>query len=851
MLRSFQLVLCFVVAGVLCALPARGDSTNYWPNWQKYRTTVQAPTGAIKAGDLARARENLQRYQWAQNYLKSLQEKVDPWLPQLQPAFLEKMVPETTPGATGFTPCPACRDLGKPYLPHGNWKWEPGNPEEVQCHVCKTVFPSEKYPENVVLKTTWGKPQTLTFMGGEPFKLFAYKGNVRPSLSGHIRGQKTNWMTILVSDLAHAYALSGDPKYANAVRAILLRFAQVYPNWLLNTAYGEFADMDPRIAAQNILNLPADELLAPPNTPDRAFHVDFWVAGRMQPSGGESVPLIRLITGYDLTRAAQSKGKALYSDADQLQIERDLLLESTHHLVADKKINNKSVGNRSAAGLIGMLVGEPELVRFGIEGFDLTVNDWFLADGSTPESPAYALMTLGRISSFAQALNGYTDPPGYRDASGKRYDNFDPYRETKYGKVWEAMFKTLQGDFRYPPFADSYVTTSLSVAHAEIIAAAYPERPEYSALVKALLNDDWNNVSPATAIYLAEPGRENSELQPLVLPDNVLPDLRIGFMRTGADGRESLLTLSANHWGGHHHQDSLNLYYWKQGHELLSDLGYLRDHPDSSKVKRTFAHNTVVIDEAAQQTKSRGGDVKYFLTTPHVKAMRAASSAYEQTTVYERASTVIDHGDGRNYAVDVFWVAGGKTQDFVFHGPNKNFQIDVPTTATAAKTYDLKNVRTIEANESAPWRATWDLSEQLQFTAWNLPQTGETASIGDGWGQRDSKNADRSATIPYIVRRTNSTGTSTFVSLFEGHVPGKSVVKTVQRLDVASSQFPVVALQIETPQSRDYVVVSQSAQPLQIKTPDGILKTGGTLAVVSVQNGKSTFVAGDQDASME
>ena len=501
MLRYFSGILWFGVAMGLFSSIANCDAPESWPNWQKYRTTVQAPTGAIKAADLTRAHENLKRYPWAQEYLQTLKQQSDSWLLRIDDAFLERMISQTTPDSSGFTPCPACRDLKKPFLAHGNWKWAPQNPDVITCNVCATVFPHEKYPENVTLQTTWGEPQTLTFTGGEPFKLFTYKGVVRPSLRGTIRTRKAEWTASLASRLAQVYALTGDTKYAVATRALLLRFAQVYPHWLLHTGYGEYMDMDPRIAANNIEKLPQDELVVVPNKPDRAIHVNFWVAGRVGGNGSESLFVIPLVTAYDLTRNAQIAGKNIYSEQDQLIIERDLLLESTHHMFADKKINNKSVGNRAAVAMVGMAVGEPELARFGIEGFDLTVNDWFLPDGSTPESPAYALMTLGRILDFVQALRGYTDPPGYRDAQGKRYDNYDPYRDSNYGKVWEAMVKTLQGDLRYPPFADSYTTSSLSVRHAETLAAAFPEKPQYLALLKAVLKGDWNNIEPAQAIW--------------------------------------------------------------------------------------------------------------------------------------------------------------------------------------------------------------------------------------------------------------------------------------------------------------------------------------------------------------
>src|SRR4029434_2311171 len=92
------------------------------------------------------------------------------------------------------------------------------------------------------------------------------------------------------------------------------------------------------------------------------------------------------------------------------------------------------------------------------------------------------------------------------------------------------------------------------------------ERPQYLALLKAVCGDDLHEAHADFAIYYREPGLEQKTAPPplpLRFPHGSLPDLRIGEMRTGVDGRESLLALSASHWGSHHHLDSLNLYYWQ------------------------------------------------------------------------------------------------------------------------------------------------------------------------------------------------------------------------------------------------------------------------------------------------
>ena len=77
MLQRLSGIIWLIVALLFASVSARSSATQNWPTWQKYPSTVQAPTGAIKAGDLARARENLQRYVWAQQYLQSLQQQSD------------------------------------------------------------------------------------------------------------------------------------------------------------------------------------------------------------------------------------------------------------------------------------------------------------------------------------------------------------------------------------------------------------------------------------------------------------------------------------------------------------------------------------------------------------------------------------------------------------------------------------------------------------------------------------------------------------------------------------------------------------------------------------------------------
>ena len=460
-----------------------------WSLWEKFRSTVVHPCLTIKQGDMECARENIKRYSWAQEYVSGVERSIIRSLHLIDKEFIEMMIEETTPGDPLWTPCPACRDQGRPVHPHGLWTWNVDSPDELKCTMCGTIYPNHNYPEDIVIRTEWGKPQTLTYFGGDPFVIFGYKQG-RPGFKANIRSRKVQWIANYCQTLAEGYILTGKQHYAEVCRDILLRFADCYPWWLVHVGYGEYADMDPRIASMNINNLPYNEVCCPPNKPDKALWTGFWTAGRASGVGLESDFVRKVVAAYDLTcNAVNLEEKPVYTEFQKLKIEKDLLLESTILLVCNPRMDNKSVSNRTAVALVGMCVGHPDLVRFGLDNFNNTVDGWYLPDGTSSETPFYGLMTLGGIWDMAQSARGYSDPPGYMDDSGQRLDSLDLYHDTPYFRVLDAFFRGLQGDLCFPPYADSFRVTNLDVSYVELMVANYPERIEYLSLLKELCGD--------------------------------------------------------------------------------------------------------------------------------------------------------------------------------------------------------------------------------------------------------------------------------------------------------------------------------------------------------------------------
>lgn len=1006
---------------VVIPVSAQVSDPTDWSDWETYRGQVTHPCSSIKPADLERARRNIEQYEWARKYADSVRRSADSTLELLGPEYLEQMVPWKTPG--GYGPCPACRAQGIPWHPNGQWSWSSSRPEEIKCKICGTVFPNDEYPESVTVESTWGRGQTISFYGGDTFKTFGYRYE-RPSFTGMIRRYKISNMLSRLRTLGTACALTGDPAYARGAKEILLRFAEVFPGYLVRAGYGygEYAGMDPHVAAKHINDLPEDELVYPPNKPDRKLYTGYWSASRLGTSGMDGGYVTILAEAYDLTCAAEDGGQPVYSEDERILIERDVLLEASYLAACDNSINNKSVGNRAGAAIVGMVVGHPGLVHFGLDGFKRTVNDWFLPDGGTSESPAYAMMTMGGIRKFALVFRDYSDPTGYAAPDGSRLDGFNAARDTLYGNCWQGLIWTLQGNLRFPPSADSYRTSAIGSTYGEMIEAAYPT-DEHLALLQALSGGEKPG-SVGTAIFYREPGSETHEVAPFSLPDVVFPYLSQGYLRTGETGRDSLAMLNASDWGGHHHYDSLNLYYWQDGHELLSDLGYLWDHPDSKKTRRTWAHNLVMLDQQGQRHGGRGGSFDLFSTTPRVKAMEASSTAYANASEYRRTCVQIDHGEAGSYLVDIFRAAGGYERDYVFHGPGNDYAVDgldlavatsdeeerevrfalrlhlgavgemfvddveihevaedgtegpnlapnpsvadgeegklppgwgcyhgdgtaewgaatpgqaddrcarIEATATDANgrvnvallcgdsdgyrganaivgtvgakyrvrfslrgsasnvsvgtvawphdpmSADDRNHASVDmggpvaagddwrtyegsftllgkreplmtdprqASGTGPWNIAWTLEEGYRFEAFAPGAEGETVIVGDGWGQRDHRNSDRGATLPYIVRRrTGAEGADIFAMVFVGGPADAELVRGVTRLPLPDdAPAGAIALAIETSEGTDVVVSMTNPAPLTVATPVGDVTSDGRLAVV-IEDGRAPSAA--------
>ena len=71
------------------------------------------------------------------------------------------------------------------------------------------------------------------------------------------------------------------------------------------------------------------------------------------------------------------------------------------------------------------------------------------------------------------------------------------------------------------------------------------------------------------------------------------------------------------------------------------------------------------------------------------------------------------------------------------------------------------------------------MSDTYRFAAYSPGHPDENLLIADEWGQRDSRNADRGATLPYFFRRRTGAQVDAFVQVFAGFEEGRELVQSV------------------------------------------------------------------------
>ena len=549
------------------------------------------------------------------------------------------------------------------------------------------------------------------------------------------RGGIHNQLATDIANLAAVYALSGEEKYGDFAKQLLLAYAKEFPNY------------------------------APGNRPGFAHDVGKAFDQRL----GDSIWVIQLARGYDLIYNLPSMTpaeRALIQD-DLLIACADFIKANVHHL---RNATNWSAISTAAILIIGYATDTERLIndaRWGIDG--------------TPEKPTggvhlhFSEKAIDVDGMWAEGAMGYQFmalQALITDAEILWHHGEDMYRYRN--GALKALFDSPL-EFSYP---DLYTPAIHDSGNASIVGYdsylyehAYRRYrdPKYLAILSrihphlAARYQQW----PVSVIYDAA-----DEAAPAVEWDSVnLNGVGYGILRTTDERGTRSLLLDYGPDRSHGHPDKLNIDLWLYGDILVPDPGMVwYENPIYKNwYSQTLAHNTLIVDQKNQH--ACGADQLVYGPALTIGIQRAKTSGAYSGVTMDRAIFLT-----ADYTADIFGAFARlpRQLDLAWHlrgdfsSPLKFEDVAFPAPVPAA-------YATLENTQQAPGSKPWVVQTTHKDKTYRLHSSGAKDSqiiIGDGvYGNEKPKT---------IIDRRDKTSQTIYGAVLDHSLSDKPYVKSVE-----------------------------------------------------------------------
>ncbi|OGV81791.1 MAG: hypothetical protein A3K19_26360 [Lentisphaerae bacterium RIFOXYB12_FULL_65_16] len=653
--------------------------------------------GIIDADDVARGRRNVAARPWAKDAADRIVKDADWWLGQSD-EYIYGLVPAGNPRAL-------CPQFEKGCPIHGGarqsftatlespyrWRCRKGGEEWYDGAVVK----NPKTGVEVTVRDDgngWLAPDGFAAPGRRYFFVAAYRyfliGKLFHSPYEGDGGSTYHGGTPVVQ-LALAYAITGDARYAHKCAVMLNRLAELYRTYdgciegPTQRQDGYIGQTSERFLAQN-LELAAD-LIWDEIEKDAPLREFFAAKGNADYDGDGRV------TGADLTFNLQRNLFGyVYEYLHRLMPYMDgdfIMYEMTALAVLARVLGNADILAETLESDLGLRV--------------LLTNSWFRDGKFIYDSTGYNVGNAQTPLRIAEWLDGMAVPPRFPAP-------LDLYHHPDYRMAMLFDFlRYVDCDGRPPQIGDvggsrarQGRTTPPYDAFDEWALLRLPEQREfYSARLDAASNGDlegfrrgradWWLLFHAGEAPAPAPATPGAPL-PGEASSHLFDDSGIAILRAGnspATRQHVPVTFSKGGYA-HGHGDKLALNVFRFGYDLTADLGYPTTWTDikyGGWETHTASHCTVMLDEARQQGNVIGR-LHWFATDVGVDAVEAsAEPAYAAATLYRRTVAQVRDDQGEAlYTIDVFRTAGTTTRDYLFHALGKPEEMTVELADTAA-----------------------------------------------------------------------------------------------------------------------------------------------------------------------
>ena len=566
---------------------------------------------------------------------------------------------------------------------------------------------------------------------------------------------KRNYRTIFEG--GQLYRLTGDVRYRDHVRDLLLAYADLYPK------------LGPHPAAANQI-------------PGRLF----WQ------SLNDSVFLVNAAQGYGAIRDALSPADRARIDDNVIRPMARFLSDGSPEVI--NRIHNHATWAAAGVGLSGYLLGDRDLVDKALLGLDKSGKAGFLRqldllfspDGYYAEGPYYQRYALQPFVVFAAAIAA-NDPDR----------NIFEYRD---GIVLKAIRTAIDvtHDGTFLPLNDAMPDKSLrteELYHAVAIAYGATKDPAFLSIA------DWQGrtvltpAGEALATDLAAGKQKPWPFASRLLGDG--PDGKQGalvLLRTKSDPTGPLLVAKNSVQGmGHGHFDRLGWLYYDETGAVVTDYGaarflnveakrggrYLPEN--DSWASATIAHNTLVVDEQSHFAgdwkageKNPTQQLATALDGPTRYSIAEIGSAYKDVR-FRRALLLLDvPGLSNPLTLDILHGTGSGRHryDLPLHFSGHIIDSDIAFNRNLAERPVLGKANGYqhlwvdgEGSKAGKARLTWMHGSRF-YSYHMLPPAGTRFLLAESGANDPEFNLRRE---PALIQRVDGASDATFVSLLEPH----------------------------------------------------------------------------------
>lgn len=607
--------------------------------------------------DVARARQNIERYEWAADYADSITDAADRVAGKSAEWVQKHMPGKGACFATGWSGCPVCDAQWQGY---GRRTGSFDRPGKVKCPKCGTVFPNEEYPD------------PGTGYKADSGRMYYFKG----LYNSFVVETYQDWS----HQLAFAYMLTGDERYADTCGLLLDAIAEIYPT----------CDRGP-------WDWPK---------PESRQH------GRLtRPGYQASRRLVEFVEDFDYIYNSPTLDKSSFVEGmtRRENIEQNLMLDAAKFCYLESidmaAINNGGADYVRGALAVGCLLGIERYVDWAVDGpygiRTLIANNIDRDGRYTETSLSYARHTRDLYLTFAEPLVNYR--------SEEYPDGLNLYDDGHFRNLYVLPMLEMDlaghlpryGDYGGPDttkaFPDNPPFNPTDYRFAERIYARTTDpqvKDRFAVLLNRLADGDIQQTRSNAGnrkwlVLHASDVEEGSEAADDDLLRNVTQSCLfgqkgIGILRTPRNRLAQACLLRYGPSLNHGHFDDLNINYVGRGYALTYDLAKRNGstHTQVGWGKQTASHNLVMVNETRQwsdgDVDSTGGSLHLFAGMPGMQIIDAdADGVYRSENVeeYRRMLALVGTGPD-SYLLDIFTVLGGRQHDYIMHALSTDVTFD-------------------------------------------------------------------------------------------------------------------------------------------------------------------------------